>query len=243
MLVGLCGEQVVEAGEDRLECCHVGEVDLGEALVAVGLCALGELLCARALLEKDRPEGLVGHERIAGQARVGVWALLLDGNAAVAVGQRLLRAREALLQQRRVGRNPRGQDLDPLAAAVDAIEKAVQLAAQRVVLQLCVVRGHLRRGMAVVVLHGVLGHPLVDHLRAEGVAQTVRPEVQLLTVARFQAAPLDPLDQRVVNGAHVRRAVAGRVAVARGEQPGRLLRGPEEAHPLLLGADDLSEVR
>jgi len=42
------GEQVVQAGEDRLECCHVGEVDLGDALVAVGLRARGDC-CARAL--------------------------------------------------------------------------------------------------------------------------------------------------------------------------------------------------
>ena len=80
--------------------------------------------CLVVLLLVDGAERAVGEEAVAAQAGVGVRAGLDERQAAVAVGQRLLGAGDALLHPRRLLQRPVDRQRDPFAADVDALMPA-----------------------------------------------------------------------------------------------------------------------
>src|ERR671930_99709 len=97
---GIVGLQRLEAVDDADQIQPDGLVHLDQPLAAVGVGLRDQLLGPGELVAVCRQELGGGEEAVAGQAGVGVRAGLLQGQAAVAVGQRLLGAREVLQRPR-----------------------------------------------------------------------------------------------------------------------------------------------
>ena len=115
-----------------------------------------------------------GLEVGAGEAGVGVRAVLLGRAAAVAVGEAVADPVEVVLDP--LGRRGRGVGVvaDRLAGDVDPLGLvAVERFPDGGVVDLGVVAGHVRAGMAEELLHDVLGDAGVDQPGPEGVAELV----------------------------------------------------------------------
>ena len=155
------------------------------------------------------------------QARVGVRAGLHERQAAVAVGERLLGAGDALLHPGRLLQRPVERERDPLTADVDALVPARDLAAQRLVVQLGVAGRHVDRGVVEQLLDHRQRHAVVDHAGAEVVAEGVGVDPgREVPVAAANVGLADVAAQELVHGAggdveasslaHAGRAAGGR---------------------------------
>ena len=134
-----------------------------------------------------------GDEHRAGQARVGVFAALLQRQGAVSVGQRHFRPGQVVLHPDRVGeRSGVGGEL--FAGDVD-LACALPLFSDRLVRQSRIVRGHLVRGVVEQSTHRFLRHLVVDQPGAEGMPPLVwrdmdGPAELVANVARHAAIPV-----------------------------------------------------
>ena len=122
----------------------------------------------------DVPEGAVGEEVGAAQARVRVRASLHQWQAAVPVRERLFGARDSLLHPRRFPERPVDGQRDPLPADIDTVVKAVHLALDGVVVEVRVAGGHPDRAVLEHPLDHRQRHAVIDQAGAEVVTEPVR---------------------------------------------------------------------
>ena len=179
-----------------------------------------------------------GLEVRAGEAGVGVRAVLLGRAAAVAVGQAVADAVEVVLDPLgRRGRERRGRSRSRSPAMLTRWRLvAVERLPDGGVVDLGVVAGHVRAGVAEELLDDVLGDAGVDQPGPERVAELVAGHGDRLPGLVVQADDALPAPQLLAEGAV--RVGLGAVVVAGdpGEQP-RAAGGPALAHVVLLGGD------
>src|SRR5262249_19467594 len=224
-----------EGGDDRLQAVLNAAQVLGKALLALGAGLGDETAVGGGLPPVDWQEHGRGLEVRAGQAGVGVRAVLLGGAGAVAVGQAVADPVEVVLDPLGRGSGGVGVIADPLPADVGPLGLvAVECLPDGGVVDLGVVAGHVRAGMAGGLLHHMLGDAGVDQPRPECVTELVGGHGDRLPGLVAQAD--DPLPAPELLGEGAVRVRLGTVVVAghAGEQPGAA-RWPALAHVVLLG--------
>src|SRR5271170_3881590 len=161
------GDDLVQAGLDPAQV-------LGQALLAVGVGLGDEGAVGGGLAPVDLQEHGRGLEVRAGQAGVGVRAVLLGWAGAVAVGEAVADPVEVVLDP--LGRRGRGVGVvaDPLPGDVDPLGLvAVERLPDGGVVNLGVVAGHVGAGMGEELLHDVLRDAGVDQPGSESVTELV----------------------------------------------------------------------
>src|SRR6266566_7541145 len=147
----------LEGGDDPVQVGLDAAQVAGEALLAVGVGLCDEAAVGVGLPLVDLQEHWRGLEVRAGQAGVGVRAVLLGRAGAVAVGEAVADPVEVVLDP--LGRRGRGVGVvaDPLPGDVDPLGLvAVERLPDGGVVDLGVVAGHVGAGMAEELLHDVL---------------------------------------------------------------------------------------
>src|SRR5215813_10047394 len=137
-----------EGGDDRLQAVLNAAQVLGKALLAVGVGLGDEAAVGGGLPPVDLQEHGGGLEVRAGEAGVGVRAVLLGGAGAVAVGEAVADPVEVVLDP--LGRRGRGVGVvaDPLPGDVDPLGLvAVECLPDGGVMDLRVMAGHGSPGM------------------------------------------------------------------------------------------------
>src|SRR5215472_13503019 len=174
VIAGTVLVECFEGGDDRLQAGLDAAQVLGEAELAVGVGLGDETPVGRGLAPVNRQEHGRGLEVRAGEAGVGVRAVLLGGAGAVAVGEAVADPVEVVLDPLGGGGGGAGVIADPLPGGVDPLGLvAVERLPDGGVVDLCVVAGHVGAGMAEELLHHVLGDAGVDQARPERVAELV----------------------------------------------------------------------
>src|SRR5437667_6046432 len=207
------GDDPVQVGLDAAQV-------LGEAQLAFAVSLGDESAVGGGLPPVDLQEYGRGLEVRAGQAGVGVRAVLLCGSAAVAVGEAVADAVEVVLDP--LGRCGRGAGViaDRLAVDVHPLGLvAVELLPDGGVVDLGVVAGHVRAGVSEELLHHVLGDAGVDQPGPESVTELVGGDSDRLAGFVVQANDALPVSELLGEGAV--RVGPGAVVVAgdAGEQP------------------------
>src|SRR5215831_17574638 len=163
LIAGSVVAERFEGGDDRLQAALDAVQVLGEALLAVGVGLGDETPVGGCLPPVDLQEHGRGLEVGAGQAGVGVRAVLLGRAGAVAVGQAVADSVEVVLDPLGRGGGGAGVIADLLAGDVDPLGLvAVERFPDGGVVDLGVVAGHVRAGMAEELLHHMLGDAGVD---------------------------------------------------------------------------------
>src|SRR6266851_1174300 len=157
VIAGAVLAECFEGGDDRVQAGLDAAQVLGEPELALGVGLGDEMLVGRRLAPVDLQEHGCGLEVRAGQAGVGVRAVLLGRAGAVAVGQAVADPVEVVLDP--LGRRGRGVGVvaDPLTGDVDPLGLVtVERLPDGGVVDLGVVAGHVGAGMAEELLHDVL---------------------------------------------------------------------------------------
>ena len=169
---GVCN--VFERGDELVEVVVDLAVVVGEAEPAVGFGGGDELFGLVALAAVDVEERWGGLEVGAGEAGVGVGAVLLWWASAVAVGQAGLNAGHVVFGPFGLGGGCVGVVGDAFSGEVDPLLAVlVEGCAHGGVMERRVAGGHLGAGVAEEPLDDVLGDACVDQPGAEGVAELV----------------------------------------------------------------------